>query len=192
VPSLNSAEAPPPRWLNGLAASWGAAEATLFFIVPDVLLSRIALQDRRRALRACLWALAGALAGGTLVWILGHADPAPTRTLFTQIPAIDHDMIRRVHRQILDLGAGAVFIGPLTGTPYKIYALEAAGAGVGLLPFLLVSVPARLLRFVAVVLLTHAVAAGLHRLASSRAIAWLHAAAWAAFYAWYFYVMSAP
>ena len=76
MPSRNSAEAPPHRWLNGLAASWGAAEATLFFIVPDVLLSRMALQDRRRALQACLWALAGALAGGTLVWMLGYADPA--------------------------------------------------------------------------------------------------------------------
>ena len=50
---------------NALAAIWGAAEATLFFIVPDVFLSWLALSDRRQALIACLYALLGALVGGT-------------------------------------------------------------------------------------------------------------------------------
>jgi membrane protein YqaA with SNARE-associated domain len=173
-----------------LAAAWGAAEATLFFIVPDVLLSRIALQNWRQGLLCCLWALGGALIGGLLIWIIGHIDPEPTRTLFTRIPAISPAMIARVHQQILDLGPWAVFVGPLTGTPYKLYALEAASAGFGLLAFILVSVPARLLRFVIVVLFTHAVASGLRRFASIKILRRLHLTAWIAFYAWYFTVMA--
>ena len=188
--SGNSPEPAGERRLNLLSAAWGAAEATLFFIVPDVLLSRIALQDRRLALRACLWALAGALVGGALIWTIGTIDPAPARAVFAKIPAIDREMIERVHEQIVDIGPWALFVGPLTGTPYKLYALEAFGAGVGLFAFLLISVPARLIRFVLVVLLTHAVAQGLRPHVGQKPLVWLHALAWGLFYAWYFYVMS--
>jgi len=49
----------------GLAAFlWGLAEATCFFIVPDVLLSFIALRRLRTALLCCGLALAGALLAG--------------------------------------------------------------------------------------------------------------------------------
>ncbi len=187
--SGNSPDSPSARPVNALAAVWGAAEATLFFIVPDVLLSRIALQDRRQALLACLWALGGALLGGALIWTAGYIDPAPARSLFVEIPAISLGMIERVQEQIEDLGLWAVFIGPLIGTPYKLYALEAATAGFGWLPFLLVSVPARLLRFVVIVLLTSAIANGLRRFASMRVLRACHLLAWTAFYAWYFTVM---
>ena len=37
-----------------IATLWGLAEATLFFIVPDVYLSRVALADSRRAALAVL------------------------------------------------------------------------------------------------------------------------------------------
>ena len=188
----SSPESVRARWLNGIAAAWGAAEATLFFIVPDVLLSRIALQDRRQALLACFWTLGGALAGGVLIWFLGSSDPEPVRSLFAQIPAINSHMMDRVREQLIDLGPWAVFVGPLTGTPFKLYALEAAGAGLGLVSFVLVSLPARMLRFVLVVLLTHWIASALRRVAGTGALRALHAAAWISFYAWYFYVMSGP
>ncbi len=41
------------------AAAWGFAEATLFFLAPDVYLTRIALRDWRGALLASLAAAAG-------------------------------------------------------------------------------------------------------------------------------------
>ena len=148
------------------------------------------MQHKRQALLACIWALCGALIGGALIWIIGAVDPEPTRGLFTKIPAISPAMIDRVSEQIRNLGPWAVFVGPLTGTPYKIYALEAAGAGFGLLTFMLISVPARLLRFVIVVLLTHAIASLLRKFASVRTLQALHLAAWTAFYAWYFTVMA--
>lgn len=190
--SGNSAEHQGGSRLNVLAAAWGAAEATLFFIVPDVLLSRIALHDRRRALIACLWALGGALLGGALIWALGSGDPEPVRSTFARIPAVSPAMIERVQAQLASHGPWSLFIGPLTGTPYKIYALEAAGAGIGLLAFLLISIPARLLRFVLVVFLTAAIARACRDRLGLRTLQVWHAGAWIAFYAGYFYAMSLP
>src|SRR5437868_1692315 len=64
------------RWA---ALAWGYAEATLFFLVPDVLLSWVALRDPRAAGVACFWALAGALLGGATMYAWGAADPGTAR-----------------------------------------------------------------------------------------------------------------
>ena len=50
---------------NAIASLWGFAEATVFFIVPDVLLSWLALRSPKSGLIACLFALLGALIGGS-------------------------------------------------------------------------------------------------------------------------------
>lgn len=46
------------------SAFWGFAEATLFFVVPDVLLSAIALRDQLTAVRASFAAVLAAMIGG--------------------------------------------------------------------------------------------------------------------------------
>ena len=172
------------------AAAWGLAEATVFFIVPDVLLSALALQNLKRALAACLFALTGALVGGAIIWTLGQGDADGMRQSFVSIPAIDSELISGVEAQIRERGLWAVFLGPLQGVPYKIYALEASRLGYGLGIFLLISIPARLLRFLVVTL----VIAGLAQLFRDR-ISLLSmritlAVAWTTFYAWYFTVMT--
>ncbi len=171
---------------------WGLAEATVFFIVPDVLLSWVALKHLRKALWACLWALAGALIGGATIWYLGVGDPEPVRTFFVALPGISDEMIANVQAQLRDTGLVALFIGPLIGTPYKIYAAEAASVGLGLAPFLLVSIPARLLRFVLVASLFALLGRWLRRIVTLNTIRVMHVAGWAGFYAWYFSIMSAP
>lgn len=175
--------------IYALAAAWGIAEATLFFIVPDVLLSWIAIHDLRRALRACAWALAGALVGGCIIWILGYLDPQPVREIFGLVPGISEQMIADVRQQLDSRGLMALFIGPLIGTPYKIYAVEAAGAGFGLLVFLLVSIPARLMRFLVVTLVAGFASHVLRRFVTTRVLLSLHVILWVGFYAWYFSVM---
>lgn len=173
-----------------LAAAWGIAEATVFFFVPDVLLSRVALQDRRAAFIACAWATAGALAGGCLVWWIGATEPEPARAFFAQIPGISAAMIADVQQQLREYGAAAIFIGPTIGTPYKIYALEAAQAGTGLFIFALVSVPARIVRFVLVSWLAALLGRLLGAWLSMRTLYIAHAAVWISFYAWYLQFMA--
>ncbi|MEE8522744.1 MAG: hypothetical protein V3T72_02335 [Thermoanaerobaculia bacterium] len=130
------------------AALWGFAEATLFFIVPDVLLSFVALRRRRAALIACLFATAGALVGGALMFAWGSSDVAGAVAALDRVPAVSVEMVEQVESDLERQGLWALMVGPFRGTPYKIYAVESAELEVSLGLFLAVSIPARLIRFV--------------------------------------------
>jgi hypothetical protein len=69
-------------------------------------------------------------------------------------------------------------------------AVEAAHLGYGLAIFLLVSLPARLIRFVLVTSIAGAVSWTLRRRVSLRAVRSIHVAFWIVFYAWFFTVMA--
>jgi membrane protein DedA with SNARE-associated domain len=51
------------------------------------------------------------------------------------------------------MGLHALVAGPLQGIPYKVYAAQAGSLGFPLLPFLLITIPARLERILPVALL---------------------------------------
>lgn len=161
--------------LLATVAAWGFAEATVFFIVPDVALT-FASRQLRRGLLASLAALAGALAGGMTMLAFG------TEEVIDRVPAISGAMIRSVSEQVRERGAQAVVTGPLRGIPYKIYAVEWKRAERSPWIFLLISIPARYARFLASTLL----GAALFRAMGTRAIPVL-AVAWTAFYAFYFH-----
>ena len=172
--------------MNAPALAWGFAEATLFFIVPDVWLTWIALHKPRWAWIGCLWALAGALIGGTSMYAWGAADPGTALAVLDRVPAISDATCRRVDEQLCTQGATAMFLGPLTGTPYKVYAVQAGVDHTNLFVFLLVSVPARLVRFAlltGLVILACRIASNM-RLSHRRV---LHLALWTVFYAWFFW-----
>jgi membrane protein YqaA with SNARE-associated domain len=152
IPRASPGPAPDPgRAGVGVAAAclvWGFAEATLFFVIPDVLLSLVATRNLRRGLVGCCLALAGALAGGTLMYAWSARDHAAAVAAVDAVPFVPSPMVTRVHGDLVRQGGWAVVAGPWTGRPYKLYAVEAAAAGMSLAAFVAVSVPARLLRFV--------------------------------------------
>lgn len=172
-----------------IAGLWGFAEATLFFFVPDIWLTALAVRrGPRPALLACLAALAGALLGGIAMYSWGAADPATARAVLNLVPAIDPAMIGEVQAALQQDGVAAIFIGPLAGVPYKIYAVEAGAANLGLISFILVSVPARLTRFLLLTIGAWAISTALSRHAGLRVRMALLAGGWTAFYAIYFAV----
>lgn len=171
--------------VNLSALAWGFAEATLFFLVPDVLLTWIALRHARAAWRACLWTLAGALVGGAVMYLWGATAPVWARAALEHVPAVSAAMCDDVAEQLRTQGTLALFVGPITGTPYKIYAVQAGAARTGLGTFLLVSVPARLLRFVIVTGLVVLICRWLPRTLAVRQ--GMHLVVWVAFYGWYFW-----
>ena len=171
------------------ALAWGFAEATLFFIIPDVLLSWFALRSRKFALIACLWVTVGALLGGTILWLIGGTNPEPVREIFIYLPAVTANMVEEVRAQLEEIGLIALFIGPFIGTPYKIYAIEAANLGYGLGIFLLISLPARLLRFVIVSYVAGTIARALRPKLSQRHLRSIHVVFWLLLYATYFSLM---
>ncbi|MCP5278999.1 MAG: hypothetical protein H6935_11645 [Thiobacillus sp.] len=172
--------------LHPAAFLWGLAEATLFFIVPDVLLSAAALHRLKTALVACAWATAGALPGGLALYLWGRAAPAEAWTVLDRVPAIRPAMQADVSASLAEHGLAALFLGPLTGTPYKLYAVAAGQQGFDLIPFLLASVPARAARFVLVCLLAYTVSRLLAGRFSTPARYGILAACWLVFYGAYF------
>lgn len=163
---------------------WGWSEATFFFIVPDFLLTLLALRAPRVALTACLWATLGAVVGGAMTYDYATLHPASSREILVMIPGISDRMIGDAGNQLEEHGAAAVFIGPLRGIPYKIYAVQAAWQRRPLVEFLLVSIPARAIRFLLTTLLASAIASRLRL--RERTLVHIHLLAWTAFYTAYF------
>ena len=64
-----------------VAFLWGWSEATLFFIVPDILLTLLALRSLRTALVACVWASVGAIVGGAMTYDYANLHPASSREI---------------------------------------------------------------------------------------------------------------
>lgn len=169
---------------------WGFAEATLFFIVPDVLLTAIAVwRGRPAALRAVAWTIAGAVIGGGLTYGWSTRDQGAATALLDRLPAISPTMIADVGAALDRLGAGAMAIGALTGVPYKIYAAMAPQSGIPLWTFLAVSIPARALRFLLVVLIADWLGRRLSNWLTLRQRAIVLAAVWLLFYGAYFSTM---
>ena len=131
------------------ALGWGFAEATFFFVVPDIWIGLLALFSWRAGLRAVAWEVIGALVGGTLMYEVGaQLDRDRSVQLLDAVPAISPGMIERVEEQMRERGPASMLLGPLRGTPYKIYARTAGLQEQPLGAVLLWTIPARGARFV--------------------------------------------
>jgi hypothetical protein len=172
--------------LNLAALFWAFAEASFFFIVPDVWLTVIAARHGiRPALIACGFAVAGALLGGLAMYLWASADPAAALALLDRVPGITPGMIDTAGAALRAQGVFALVFGAFAGVPYKIYAVQAPGAGIGLLLFLAASVPARLMRFVLLVGMAATFTGLVDGWLSKRVVLVLVVVAWVAFYAAY-------
>ena len=173
------------------AGLWRFAEATLFFIVPDVLLTYLTLRRGWKAgLMAAAAALGGALVGGALMYGWGARDPAGAQDALDLVPAIGGDLIASVQASMAQDWVTALFSGAFTGVPYKIFAVEAGHAGIGGGVFLAASVLARTARFCAAILLTALAHRGLAYVGHERHATGILAAFWLCFYAAYFAAMA--
>ena len=103
-----------------------------------------------------------------------------------EIPAVDQELLSAVEKQVVQDGALSLFFGPMMARPYKTYSVYAGSTGVGLATFILVSIPARLSRFLILSWLTWWVASKWLRKLDYRKKTFVWGAIWSAFYAWYF------
>jgi membrane protein YqaA with SNARE-associated domain len=172
-----------------LGFAWGFAEATLFFIVPDVWIGWVALVARRAAWAVLGFTLAGALVGGTLTHAFAAATaPTTSASILDGVPTVNRNAIGRVSDEMEEHGPRSVVFGPLRmGTPYKLYARAAGVQDESMAEFLFWSIPGRLERMLPVTLLALVAGLALRRwvAARPRRLLRLYAAAWLAFYAVY-------
>lgn len=168
---------------------WGLAEATLFFIVPDVLFTYLVLFDTHLALLSCFYALGGALLGGAGMYLWGRKNFSSAERVVEELPGISKKLMEREKDALKRKGLSAILLGPLKGVPYKIYAISAPKAGISFSRFLLISVPARLIRFI---LATLGADLAFHRILPDWSLTVqlsILSGFWLIFYIWYFVQM---
>ena len=175
-----------PLWI---VAGWSAAEAAIFFLVADIPISWIAVRSgTRAAILAAIVAALASVAGAIAVFFWAGRDPGGAAAAMAGLPAIDPALIAKAASDYHQ-GFMAMLEGSFSGTPFKLYALEAAnGPDYSLLllaPFL------RLPRFLLVALFAGGVSELLRRRLNVRARLGLLTLLWVLFYGWYFSVMPA-
>lgn len=134
------------RGALGLAAFWGFAEATLFFIVPDVYLGFAALYSWRRGLIATAFTIVAALVGGLLMYALAARNPDGILALVAAVPLVGESMVAEIGALVNRSGLQTLIVAPFEGVPYKIYAAQAGVQSMPLLPFIGQSILARAIR----------------------------------------------
>ncbi len=177
------------RWKIA-ALVWGFAEATLFFIVPDVLLTLAAIRlGWRKAFYLLFLTLIGALLGGAVMFGFALWSWDAAYRAVDWVPLVSPNMIERVGGEMQTSWLWQMTIGAMTGTPYKVFAISAPGAGISLWAFVLGSVFARIIRWVLVIGLAKLVVSALKRAGLTRMAMPVWAATWGLFYAFFTAVM---
>jgi len=168
---------------------WGAAEAFLFFIVPDVLIGYAALRRGVRAgLIAAVLAALGASLGGTAMYLWSAEAPDQALAVVERVPAISPAMIRDADADMTEEGwFVAALKGPLTSTPYKVYAALAPAHGANLPAFAAAALPVRLPRFLGMAVLMAMIAAALRGRVPERALTAAFTAGCVLFYGWFWF-----
>lgn len=159
--------------------------------MPDVILSYIGLKQGPRAAGiASVYAAIGASIGGAIMYLWSQHDPYAARQAVLAVPAISEAMVARALEAMRGDWFGATMLGPLSSTPFKVYAILALHAGGTTLPaFALAAIAARLPRFLIVSVGTALISRALRRWLSERQLTWVLIGAWLLFYAVFFTLM---
>lgn len=170
-----------------LCFAWGFAEATLFFVVPDVGVGLVALMRPRRAFPAAVAAVVGAVAGGVILYLAAQGAGSVVGDAVDGVPFIPQRMVVEAGGDLADHGGVAVVLGPLEGVPYKLYAVEMAARDWGVASFAAWTAVARSARIVPVGLVVGVLGWGLRRRVERRPLRFVAAygLVWGAVYARY-------
>jgi membrane protein YqaA with SNARE-associated domain len=109
-------------WLGVL---WGLAEATVFFLVPDIIITASALFAPKRSFAQMMAVLIGALLGGALLYTAADKYPDEAKNVVLHVPFIKLHTLEQADRQMQDRGLLAMAFGAFAGVPYKTYAVNA-------------------------------------------------------------------
>lgn len=127
---------------------WALAEATLWPIIPDAMLAPMALvrrTGRRRLAAACI---AGMALGGVVTVLVAHAAPGFALDLLRDLPLVTKAQIEAAADGLHDHGAAGFLIQPVSGIPFKVWAVLAGVKDIGpalVIPLFIVARGARML-----------------------------------------------
>lgn len=154
--------------------------------MPDVLIGFVALRRGLRAgLLAALLAATGASVGGAAMYLWAESAPDQALAAVEAVPAVSSAMVAAADADM----AGGWFVaslkGPLTSTPFKVYAALAPSHGAGLAAFAAAALPVRLPRFLGVALVMALIGMVLKGRVPDRAAIAAFTVGWVLFYGWF-------
>ena len=177
------------RSTKQLAFLWGISEATFFFIVPDVLLTYIAINNPKKAFQLMITTLIGAVIGGVIIMGLGYVFYEQLSEAMIHIPAISKPMVASVDVTVMNQPLIGMIKGAFMGIPYKLFALSYGNHGVSMPVFIVASLVARTLRFSLTIIVAGIISNILRKIGVLK-IKYIHSLFWVLFYGWYFFIMS--
>lgn len=123
---------PPLRWPGKIvAAVWAFADATVFFIVPDIWLTYVGLKHGTfAALLAGLFVTLGGVIGGLALFFFASSEPAEARNILLMLPAVNAEALQDARALLARWDAIAVVGNPYSLMPFKVLAVEAPAAKV--------------------------------------------------------------
>lgn len=138
-------------WADRPGGTWAlfflaVAESSFFPIPPDVLLIALAIGRPKRAMWFALVCTVGSVIGGMIGYYIGFS-------LFEQIgrPVLEFygasekfDQVGQLYRENLVLALGTAGFTPI---PYKVFTIAGGAFAVPFIPFVLISIVSRGLRF---------------------------------------------
>ena len=124
------------RFVEGRAAlavlfAWALAEATLWPIVPDSLLAPMALVRRAGRWRLIAACVTGMALGGVVTVLVAHSAPGFALDLLRDLPLVTESQIEGARDRLDDHGAAGFLIQPVSGIPFKAWAVMAGVKGIG-------------------------------------------------------------
>ena len=144
-----------PKWIRkilggtgiALALFWGFAEGTFFFIVPDLIISFVAIFDIKKSLRHIIAVLIGSLLAGTLMYYSAASNFKEMTSAVLKVPFVTDKMNEQVKKDFEKYGCWALCVGPTSGIPYKLYAINAPKY-ISFSSFAIITIPARIERLI--------------------------------------------
>jgi hypothetical protein len=135
----------------GIGFLWGLMESLWFFVVPDVVISFLAIKGWKPAVKSTLGAVFGAAMGCIILFALFFNLPAALEnliSLWSHLPGYYPKMFQVVNTHLQSDGVRGLLSGPSSGIPYRYYIYEALKLNLPLAGLLAWTPLARLQRIV--------------------------------------------
>lgn len=127
---------------------WGLMEGLWFFIVPDILLSYIAVKGFKQALASTASVVIGAMVAACLLYGLASSPDLleNLRQFWTHLPGYYPKMFEVIQKHLGEYQGQGLLQGPQSGIPYRFYVFEATLSKISLSEILFWTPAARLER----------------------------------------------
>lgn len=140
-------------WAHRPHATWALAtmsfaESSFFPIPPDVLLAPMCMEKKERAWWFAFVTTIASVAGAVLGYYIGYALWETTAEIwYTYIPGFTEAKFTTVEDWYTEWGTLILFVAAFTPIPFKIFTIAGGALHQSLLPFVLVSLVGRGMRF---------------------------------------------